>query len=434
MTRLLIPFLCLVWATCLLAQTEEIDIPSEDLLSGQADERLKAIGERVATEGKSIQVTVPSYWKDMVTEQLRASEAAANLELTYRDTFIESVIVRISDEPLAVTSRPASTPAPKPVAQTPKPVAPDAPAVDRRASRETAQGQLREQAEEMRNERAVPQKQEIPDVAPTVTMSRPSDVLGESGAEPSTKTIEPVAVEDTDPIVEDLEDMPVTEQQVAALPAEEKPEEVSAPEPEVETATEVVAVEDEEAAARASLSERLNNGQEIYKTLSVSQLRRGDQLFVTDGIIAVVRRSRVGRNAYWLDGNLNLDREEIRRERAGKYEVLRRVDEEDAVSEQADPATEERVEVAADDSASDDESERTEMEARYNEGRPIESSVSVAGLLPDDRLYVGDNLIVVIRRDKISLKRFWLEGEIDLSADELERVGNRRYRVQRVIR
>ena len=432
MTRLLIPFLCLVWATCLWAQTEEIDIPSEDLLSGQADERLKAIGERVATEGKSIQVTVPSYWKDMVTEQLRASEAAANLEMTYRDTFIESVIVRISDEPLAVTSRPASTPAPKPVAQTPKPVAPDAPAVDRRASRETAQGQLREQAEEMRNERAVPQKQEIPDVAPTVTMSRPSDVLGESGAEPSSEKTEQVAVEDADPIAEEPEDMPVAEQQVAALPAEE---DVSESEPEVETANDGVAAENEEAAARASLSERLNNGQEIYKTLSVSQLRRGDQLFVTDGIIAVVRRSRVGRNAYWLDGNLNLDREEIRRERAGKYEVLRRVDEEDdVVSEQADTATEERVEIAADDSASDDESERTEMEARYNEGRPIESTVSVAGLLPDDRLYVGDSLIVVIRRDKISLKRYWLDGEIDLSADELERVGNRRYRVQRVIR
>ena len=158
-TRLLILVLCLGWTAFLAAETEEIDIPSEDLLSGQADERLKAIGERVVTEGKSIQVTVPSYWKDMVTEQLRASEAAAELDVTYRDTFIESVIVRISDEPLAVTGRPAAKPVPKPAAQTAKPVAPDGPAVDRRASRETAQGQLREQAEELRNERAIPQKQ-----------------------------------------------------------------------------------------------------------------------------------------------------------------------------------------------------------------------------------------------------------------------------------
>jgi hypothetical protein len=74
------------------------------------------------------------------------------------------------------------------------------------------------------------------------------------------------------------------------------------------------------------------------------------------------------------------------------------------------------------------------MEVRYNLGRPIESTVSPAGLLVNDVLYRGDTLTVVVRRDKISLKRYWLTGELDFAREELEQAGANKFRVRRAVR
>jgi hypothetical protein len=101
------------------------------------------------------------------------------------------------------------------------------------------------------------------------------------------------------------------------------------------------------------------------------------------------------------------------------------------VSQQAEEAEEAEDAVADVDSYPD---ERTEMEARYNGGDPVERSVSVGRLRLDDILYVGDDLILVVRRERVGLKRYWLEGDLDLDREELEKQGNSRYRVRRVIR
>jgi hypothetical protein len=184
--------------------------------------------------------------------------------------------------------------------------------------------------------------------------------------------------------------------------------------------------------ARSGLERRLNDGREIKKDLKVSQLRRGDQLFKTEDLIVVIRRTGAGRNAYWLKGQLDLEQQAIRRIQSGKYEVMRRVQGEDPVEPEAVPEPEETVAVAANQEEALDE--RSEMEALYNQGNPVESGISVAGLRAGDVLYVGETTKMVVRRERVSLKRYWLEGELELSRSELEKVGNNKYRVKRVIR
>ncbi|MEM9304177.1 MAG: hypothetical protein AAGE01_18830, partial [Pseudomonadota bacterium] len=152
---------------------------------------------------------------------------------------------------------------------------------------------------------------------------------------------------------------------------------------------------------------------------------------------------------FWLDGEIALDDPGLRRESAGKYNVVDDLTdlstpETAAAPTEAVPAPESDAspaarrptgkEAMATIEAEAVAEERAEMEARYNLGRPIESTVSPAGLLTNDVLYRGGELTVVVRRDRVGLKRYWLVGELDFAREELEQTGSRKYRVRRVIR
>ncbi len=429
---------------------DQADIRADQLLSGEADAELEAFGKRAAAEDLNILITAPQYWHDMIKEQIASGAGGESLQFQFRQTMVESVIVRLYSKPSTVaTTDTESKPTPEPVAQAKRPAPPKPEVTIEPEADSRPQSQVGERPVAAQNSIEKPAQL---DIKPVITPELESPAAAtqqtqeEPAAEPaSTNETAQLPTEDVANAEDELPEVAAPAETVVEEPAVSEsmtpdpapttlPEPAVADEEELAQDTDISATEnDGESAgdmetARASLEERINNGRPINKGLSIAQLRRGDQLFKTGPAIAVVRGSRVGRNAYWLEGDIDLEDEKISKVRAGKYEVQGRLS---VVEEDSDEESGSSDESVVEESFPD---ERSEMEARYNDGRPIESTVSVEGLRVNDMIYVGDNLRVVIRRDKVSLKRYWLDGDLDMSREELEQRGNRKYRVARVIR
>ncbi|GJM08190.1 MAG: hypothetical protein DHS20C11_04660 [Lysobacteraceae bacterium] len=424
--------------------TVQIDVSAEDLLSGKADEVLQQAGAQASIEGRPVSVTAPSYWREMVEEQLNQGAGDDALTINYRETFIESVIVRLGALGQSESAQAqAEAAAEEEVIQAAPP-----PVVDIQPERPQVAFERPTATLEPEAASAVDDVQQTTEQAVNGANSalRPSLELALSetaiAQPPASNGSESVAEEAVEAIEEEVVDEPpvAVEEVAVEEPAVEEPA-------VVEQDTEVVAsqpadtvsdeIEDDTGfttdQARDSLERRLNSGRTINNSLRPDQLRPGDQLFRTGGVIAVVRRSQLRNSAYWLDGEVDLERDEIRFLQPGKYEVRRLLDDEEdtEVAVVTEEAPEELVETAQ---FTDNLEERTRMEQLYNGGNPIEQSVSTNRLLKDDMLYVGDSLIVVVRRTRVRLERYWLEGEIDLSMEELSKQGNRKYRVSRDVR
>jgi len=451
----------LAWAVALialswnvLAQTPvaQLDVRADELLSGDADGKLQELGARAAAEGLTVQVTAPSYWLELVDEQILAG-LGEGATIAHRETFVESVIVRLyatDDAPAAARSEaPASTATTAASSSRRSASAPESPSID--DERPRPEGGFREpernamaDAEPMRP--AAPALVTPKPVMPTLAMAGMDDERSATaepagaGDDASTGAEDPAEAAGGD-----AEDRMVATAPHAAVPTESEPlveagvgAEAS---PETRTtgdteagseADEPTAIPTDDAtnalADRRSLERRLNDGRSIDKTLSAQQLRRGDRLFRTGDWIAVVRASRVGRNFYWLEGDVDLAGDDAIRELSGgKYEVLRRPRVIAATQDDEGPDEPQAIVEA-------DLDERTEMEARYNGGDPVESVLPISRLRRDDVLYVGESLVMVLRRDRVSLKRYWLDGEIDLAREEIEQQGSSKYRVRRPIR
>ena len=438
----------LAFSTATLAQSDaiQVDISAEDLLTGEADEKLQQAGAQAAIEERPVTLTAPSYWREMVEEQLNVGAGDTTLSITYRETFIESVIVRlggVSEAPAAEAEVAAVEPAPQASAPPPEvDIQPERPEVVafERPSLESIESDAADAVEAVNGNDLQPALEIAIDesAVPDLPVSNGNAVEAEEVVDDvvaEAPVSEPVIEE---PAVEVVETAPVPEPAPAEVasaadptPAEDAP--ATDPTPGVtDAAIGTAAI----AAARESLESRLNRGREIDKELRPDQLRPGDQLFRTDGVVAVVRRSSLRNNAYWLEGDLDLEREEIRLIQPGKYELTRLLDlDDDGVASVDDDEPEVEAPAQVETVALNDNlEERTRMEALYNGGRPIEQAVSSNRLVKDDMLYVGDGLIVVVRRTRVRLERFWLEGEIDLGRDELIQQGNRKFRVKRDIR
>ncbi len=74
---------------------------------------------------------------------------------------------------------------------------------------------------------------------------------------------------------------------------------------------------------------------------------------------------------------------------------------------------------------------RTFLEKQYNGGRRITDRVEPNALEIGDLIYTGDGAAVVVRRDRGALRRFWLEGPIDLKQSGVSSEGRNKYRLHR---
>jgi hypothetical protein len=188
----------------------------------------------------------------------------------------------------------------------------------------------------------------------------------------------------------------------------------------------VAAAPPDPAAVRQRLLTRLNDGRPASGALAPSQLQTDDVIFVDGPVRAVVRREGLNPELYWLDGDLDLRRAELRPLGGDRYRVREPLHAGDFSLREAVhsgpldfPAT-----VPAPGST-----ERRMLEQHYNEGRAIGGRLAPDLLAHGDLVYIGTSAAVVIRRNGVDLTRYWLDGTLDLHQSALQKEGSNKYRV-----
>jgi hypothetical protein len=305
----------LLWTGVLGAQT--LDVTGDQLLSGAADRQLQAIAGDAARNGQALQVSAPEYWHDLIAGQLQRGAAGLPIPISYRDTTIEMVTVRTvaseqtPDEPEPVAAVEPAPLQPAPAAATPTPAPVPVPAPPR------------------------------PTPAP-VSTPPPAPISTPAPAPISTPAPAPAAAASSTPAQAAA---PAAEPAVArqAAPAPDPaptptaaPAPVAAPEPDAQTAAPAPAdpaaaveprlvdsvIPEINSAERSRLERIFNGGRRLTEHFRPEHLLPGDQLYLYDQTIVVVRGSLRAQRAYWLQGELDLNGANISSEGGRKYAVV----------------------------------------------------------------------------------------------------------------
>ncbi|MEO8803083.1 MAG: hypothetical protein ABI304_13670 [Rudaea sp.] len=362
------------------ALAQQVDISGKDFQSGAGDAKLAQIAQQAAAEGKPVVVTAPSYWQAKIEAKLHAG--AANVQVRQNEGFFENVLVRIVDAKSAPKAEPAKADATN--AESARAAAVKAAAARAQAEQEKADREAAASAEAARLEAA--KEQATRDEAARVAAEKAEATRAEA-------------------------------QRIAVAKA--AADKVAAEKAAVEKAA-----ADKIAAIRQAMEHNLNEDRPADGTLTPTQMKPSDQLFVDGSVRAVVRRIGAHTQLFWLQGDLNLDRIELQPSGEGRYKVIRQL------SDTTNPVLRTRTGgqlVATVPTAAS--TTRTSMQRAYAEGRDITETVQPSGLRSGDILYTGDGAAVVVRRAGASLLRFWLVGDMDLGQVGLMKQEGNAYRV-----
>ena len=148
-------------------------------------------------------------------------------------------------------------------------------------------------------------------------------------------------------------------------------------------------------------------------------------VFAQGSVRAVVRRGAVRNQLYWLEGELNLERTELKDLGADRYEVVEPLRPGAPILRSAKDAP---ALFAAEDPASAAD-ERKVMEGRYGGGKTISGKLKPGELKQRDVLYVGNKLAVVVRVAGLDIERYFLVGNINLQRSSLSKDGANKYKV-----
>lgn len=294
-----------------LAAAQTVDVTGDQLLQGSADRQLQAIAGEAARTGQGLSVSAPEYWHDLVAGQLQRGAAGLPVPISYRDTTIEMVTVRLV--PLENTTAAEPDPAPQPVAEpapvvTPAPAPPTAPAP-------------------------------VPTPTPTPVVAAPTPAAVPAPApEPAPPPVTPAA-----PAPVAVTEAASAEPAPAPVPAAAAPAPAPAPTPAptapapapTPTATDVavpqvaaqanVVTSDEpmlNSPERIRLERIFNGGRRLTAKLRPEHLLPDDQLYVYDGVVVLVRGDNRSQRAYWLTGEIDLAAPHISPEGGRKYVVI----------------------------------------------------------------------------------------------------------------
>jgi hypothetical protein len=353
---------------------QNVDISGKDFNSGAGDAKFATLGRQAAASGKQIVVTAPQEWHAKIAAKIRAG-GAANIVL--KDGFYENVLVRVEDKPAepAKPEPPKAEPkeAPKPE---PKPITRPAPVAAPAA-------------------KPTPPTPPPPKAAPVVPAAAPTP------APAPTATPAPAPVRPAAPAA------------APASPAKSAPAPAVAPKPDV-------------AKIRAGLENSLNNGREAEGEISAADLQPGDTIFIDGPERAVVRRESLRPRMFWLEGDLDLRRTELKELSTNRYQVIEVIRGENySVRDQKDSKA---AQLTASEPA-ENAPARASFERDYNDGRPIANSIPVGKLQSGDIVYAGKGVAVVVRREGPTLARYWLEGSLDLGQPGLQKDGANKYKV-----
>ena len=349
-----------LFATSAWAQ-QELALTAKDIESGAADAKLAELGRQAAVTGREVVINAPKEWHSRVAAKVKAGGKA---EVKLNDSFFENVVVRVADK---------AAPAPAPAAAPTPPAAP----------------------------KPVEAPKPAPAPAKPVEAPKPAPVAPPPAPRP---------VETPPPAPAPVEPPPA-----APAPAP-KPVEPPKPAPAPVAAAPTV---DPSVAVRERMIQSLNEGRPVAGEIEVSRLQKGDVIYIEGSVRGVVRRDRLKNVLYWLAGELNVKRAELRPLAENRYEVLEPLTAGDDVSLRNDPTGGPQVFTAK--IPGDGDAERADMEKSYAEGRAISRSVRADQLKQGDILYLGKSAGVVVRRDGTQLVRYWLDGAVDLNQRGLQK-------------
>ncbi|HEU4663142.1 MAG TPA: hypothetical protein VFS55_03850 [Dokdonella sp.] len=354
---------------------ENTDISGANFQSGKADATLAALGRKAAASGKKLVITAPAEWHARIAAKIKAG---GNADVVLREGFYENVLVRTESKAEA-----AAAAAPK-VAETSKADAEKAKAEAAKARAEAER--VKAEAEKAKAEAELEK-------------SRAEAEKARAEAEAAKARLEAQKAEAAR----------------AAAPAATAP--VAAP-PKAAPAEDADAI-------RARFEKTLNDGRSADGSLSIAALQSGDTLYVDGPVRAVTRREGRRLALYWLEGDIDVRRSELKPLAADRYQVLSSVRGEGTLRKEfaAGAATLDAREPAASSPA------RKALEKGLNDGHEISETIEPAKLRSGDVIYVNGNAAAVVRRLGRDIARFWLVGSLDLQQSGLQADGPNKYKV-----
>jgi len=363
--------LALAAAPTLALAQQNTDIDGASFQSGGADAALAALGREAAASGARLVITAPHDWHDRIAAKVKAGGKA---QLVLRDGFYESVLVRVEDRGAARQ-------------EAAKEAAVSAAAERTRAEAQRSKAELEQAKAEVEAARAEAERAKAEAEAARAAAERAN---------------------------------------AAAAAARAQVEADAAARAEAERVAAAAAAANGIDAVRARLEKSLNDGRPASGSLSVDKLASGDTLYVDGAVRAVVRRDRGKALLYWLDGDLDLRRSELKELAPNRYQVLGLIRGEGTLRREFADAGRVEAQVPAASAAA-----RLSFEQNLNNGQTFNDTLRPADLRSGDMLYVDGSTIAVAHRDGLTLKRYWLQGAIDLNQDGLLREAASRYRVTR---
>lgn len=355
---------------------QNVDISGASFQSGSANAQLAELGRKAAADGNRLIITAPPEWHARIAAAVRAGGAA---NVVMRDGFYETVLVRV-----------------EPAAPAPSASAPDraeTQAALEAASKARAEAEIARAEAERNRAEAERAKAEAERMRMEAERAKREAEAAKAAAEAAQAQAEAVTATAA-----------ATRQAAEATPA--RAEAGSS------------AIEE----ARRRLETSVNGGRSAVGTLTVARLQSGDTLYVDGDVRAVTRREGRAIVMYWLDGDLDLRRTELRPLGTNRYQVLSQIRGEGRLREEQATILDARIPAAKSEA-------RLALERQLNDGRTVTESLEPARLVKDDILYVNGDAVLVVRRIGRDLVRYWLVGSFDPTQTGVQADGTNRYKV-----
>ena len=357
-------------ATSAFAQ-QNTDISGANFQSGKADAALASLGRAAAASGRRLVITAPPEWHQKILAKVHAG---GNADVVLRDGFYENVLVRTEDKSADKAAKPEAD-------------ASRAEVEKARAEAERSRAEAQRAKADAERSRLEAEKARAEADAATARLAQQAAAARAAAAAPARSA-------------------PAAAAPVAKAPAATAP---AAPDAD---------------AVRARLEKTLNEGRSASGTLDVAALQSGDVLYVDGPVKAVTRREGLRPVLYWVEGDLDLRRSELKPLGTDRYQVLGTIRGEGSLRREFAAGT---LLAAAEPAAGSPA--RSALEKSLNDAHPVTDTMAPAGLRNGDVIYTNGTAAMVVRREGRTITRYWLVGSIDLGQTGIQADGANKYKV-----
>lgn len=282
----------------------EETIASDDLLSGEANERLESIGRRAAEQELILQVNAPDIWESEIMTPVRRGAGDGGLEVNFVNTMRDTVLIRgvhemEEEDPLETLKRITNDAKARSIEE-----AGDTGESAGAKTGSAAPGAPR--SEKSSNSR--PDIEQPAMEAPETRVERPRAELPRSDIGESTRRV-------------NGEESEQSGQRAAPRPAPEpsKKPDLAPPQPGDGPSSATGGDAAGKTAEKERFEDLYNEGRTIRRSLTAEQLRKDDRIYSGNHHNVVVRRG-ISTSVFWLEGELPDGR--IEHQERNRYVVI----------------------------------------------------------------------------------------------------------------